>query len=281
VKVGVTMFPTDYAIRPDELGRAVEERGFESLFFPEHTHIPASRASPWPGGPELPQEYWHTHDPFVALATVAAVTERLLVGTGVCLVVERDPIVTAKEVASLDQLSGGRFLFGIGAGWNREEMADHGTDPVTRMALLAERVAAMKAIWTQDEASYDGRFVHFDRIWSWPKPLQRPHPPVLLGGSGPGTLDRVLAVGDGWMPLRVPDDEELGRRIAALQERAGAAGRGPVPVSLFGAPRDPRRLQRLAELGVTRAVFPLPAAGRDVVLDRLDRDVAIAEQVAS
>src|ERR671936_1276605 len=184
MRFGVAMFPTDYSMEPAELARMAEERGFESLFFPEHTHIPASRRTPYPPGGELPDEYSHTLDPFVALTAAAAATERLRIGTGICLVVERDPIVTAKEVASLDRLSGGRFLFGVGAGWNREEMANHGTDPRRRHELMRERVEAMKAIWTEDEASYHGRYVDFDRIWAWPKPLQRPHPPVIVGGNG-------------------------------------------------------------------------------------------------
>jgi probable F420-dependent oxidoreductase len=278
VKFGLTMFPTDYAIAPAELGREAEARGFESLFFPEHTHIPVSRASPWPGGPELPEEYKHTHDPFVALSAVAAVTERLRVGTGICLVVERDPITTAKEVASLDVLSGGRFLFGIGAGWNREEMADHGTDPRTRAALLEERIEAMKAIWTEDEASYHGRFVDFDPMWSWPKPVQQPHPPVLVGGSGPTVLDRVLTLGDEWMPIRIADPETLGRQIAELQARASDAGRAPVPVTVFGASRDPGSLERLAAIGVTRAVLAVRPLGRDELLPRLDRDAELLER---
>ncbi|HLW45800.1 MAG TPA: LLM class F420-dependent oxidoreductase [Acidimicrobiales bacterium] len=278
MKFGIVMFPTDYAIAPAELGREVEARGFESLFFPEHTHIPVSRRSPWPGGPELPEEYKHTHDPFVALSAAAAVTGRLLVGTGICLVIERDPIITAKEVASLDFLSGGRFLFGVGAGWNREEMEDHGTDPRTRMALLQERVEAMKAIWAEDEASYHGRFVDFDAMWSWPKPAQRPHPPVIVGGSGPTVIDRVLAIGDEWMPIRMPDPEALGRQIAELQGRAQDAGRGPVPVTLFGASRDPATIERLAEVGVTRAVLAIRPEGRDKVLSVLDRDAGLLER---
>src|SRR3954451_11502997 len=189
LQFGLAMFPADYAIQPVELGRLAEERGFESLWFPEHTHIPVSRETPYPAGGDLPPEYWHTHDPFVALAAVAATTERLRVGPGICLIVERDPITTAKEVASLDRISNGRFLFGIGAGWNREEMANHGTDPDRRFGLMRERVEAMKAIWTQGEASYHGEQVRFDRIWSWPKPAQHPHPPVLIGGNGPRVLD--------------------------------------------------------------------------------------------
>lgn len=278
MQLGVTMFPTDDAISPTELGTALEERGFESVWFPEHTHIPVSRRSPWPGGPELPREYWHTYDPFVALSAVAAVTRRLRLATGICLVVERDPITTAKEVASLDFLSGGRFLFGIGAGWNREEMADHGTDPRTRMALLEERVRAMKAIWTEDEASYHGAFVDFSPMWSWPKPVQRPHPPVLVGGAGPTVFARVLAIGDEWMPIRIPDPLELGRRIAELRSRARDAGRGTVPVTLFAAPRDPGTLEELADAGVTRAVLSLPPLARDEVLPILDADAALLER---
>src|ERR671926_1362353 len=193
MKFGVTMFPTRYSIGPAELARAVEERGFESLFFPEHTHIPISRRSPWPGGADLPPEYRETLDPFLALTAAATVTERILLGTGICLVVERDPITTAKEVATLDLLSGGRVLFGIGGGWNREEMENHGTDPKVRFAVMRERIEAMKAIWAEDEAEYHGRHVDFDPIWSWPKPRQRPHPPVLVGGLGEKVLDRVVA----------------------------------------------------------------------------------------
>jgi probable F420-dependent oxidoreductase len=207
MRFGIAMFPADYAVDPVTLGRLVEERGFESLFFPEHTHIPTSRESPWPGGDELPRQYSHTYDPFVALASVAAATERLLLATGICLVVERDPIITAKEVASVDRLSGGRFLFGVGAGWNLEEMANHGTDPNRRFAIMSERMEAMKAIWTRDEAEYHGTHVDFDPIWCWPKPLQEPHPPVIVGGSGPKVLDRVLAFGDEWMPNRVPIED--------------------------------------------------------------------------
>src|SRR5215468_5702378 len=201
---GVMMFATDYAIRIEELAREAEARGFESLWLPEHTHIPASparRRTPWPGGPELAKEYWHTNDPFVALATAAAVTLTLKVATGICLLIQRDPITTAKEVASLDFLSNGRFLFGIGGGWNAEEMENHGTAFKTRWSLLGERVLAMKEIWTKEEAEYHGRFVNFDPIWSYPKPVQKPHPPVLMGGYGPTTFDRVIRFCDGWLPL--------------------------------------------------------------------------------
>src|SRR4051795_3390947 len=209
--IGIAMFPTEYAIAPAELGVLLEERGFDSVWFPEHTHIPANRRTPYPGGGDLPREYSSTYDPFVALTTVASATTRLRVGTGICLIVERDPIVTAKEVASLDRLSGGRFLFGVGAGWNREEMQNHGTDPARRFSLMRERIEAMKAIWTEDEAEYHGRYVDFDPVWSWPKPIQEPHPPVVVGGNGEKVLDRVLAFGDEWMPNRVEDEALMER----------------------------------------------------------------------
>jgi probable F420-dependent oxidoreductase len=264
---GLAVFPTQDVPPPDELGRLAEERGFESLWFPEHTHIPASRDTPYPAGGELPDEYSRTYDPFIALTAAAAATTRLRIGTGICLVVERDPIVTAKEVASVDNLSNGRFEFGVGAGWNREEMANHGTNPKTRMRLMAERVEAMQAIWTQDEASYHGEFVNFDRIWAWPKPAQQPHPPIWVGGNGPTVLDRVLRFGDGWMPNVIDDDTILGQ-IAELRERAGR----DVPITLNAAPRRPERLARYIEAGVQRALFYLPQRGRDELEGRLDKD---------
>jgi probable F420-dependent oxidoreductase len=257
MELGLAILLTDYSMQPARLGSLAEERGFESLFLAEHTHIPVSRETPYPGGTELPREYSHTIDPFVALAAAAAVTERLKVGTGVCLVNQRDPIVTAKEVATLDHVSGGRFLFGVGAGWNKEEMRNHGTDPHTRWSLMRERVEAMKAIWTQEEAEYHGRFVDFDPIWSWPKPVQKPHPPVLVGGVGDKVLDRVVAYGDEWIPNRVKNPEELGERIAELQRRAEAAGRERIPVTVFGAKPEERLLERLETAGVTRSLFYL------------------------
>src|SRR3954468_1506430 len=190
---GVSYFPTDESVEPAELARMAEERGFESVFVTEHTHIPASRETSYPAGGELPREYWRIHDPFVALTTMASATERIRIGTAICLLVERDPIVTAKSVASLDRLSGGRMLFGVGAGWNLEEMRNHGTDPSKRFGILPERIEAMKEIWTSEEASFHGRYVDFDPIWSWPKPAQKPHPPVLVGGNGRTVYDRVLA----------------------------------------------------------------------------------------
>jgi probable F420-dependent oxidoreductase len=270
---GVGYFPTHQGMRPGDLARMVEQRGQESLFFAEHTHIPASRATPSPGGGDLPSKYWHCYYLFVALTAAAAATTRLRVGSGICLVVERDPIITANEVASLDHLSGGRFEFGVGAGWNREEMRNHGTDPRTRMALLVERIEAMKAIWTQEEASYAGRFVSFDRIWSYPKPLQRPHPPVLVGGTGDTVFERVLAVGDAWFP-NYSRSPRLVERIAALRARAVR----PIEVDVIGAPSDARELQRLQEAGVRRVCHWLPSGAASVVEPALDQwESAIAE----
>ena len=267
---GVAIFPTESVPPPSELAVMAEERGFECLLFPEHTHIPASRESPWPGGDELPPWYSRTYDPFVALTAAAMATERLLIGTGICLVIERDPIVTAKEVASVDVLSGGRFLFGVGAGWNAEEMRNHGTEPSRRFSLMRERIEALKAIWTEDEASYSGRHVGFERIWSWPKPVQKPHPPVLVGGDGPTVLDRVLAYGDEWMPNRVRE-EELTARIAELNARAAEVGRDAIPVTVVGAVSDPGRIERLAQAGVHRVVFWLPQDGLEAVEQGFDR----------
>lgn len=278
MKFGLYMFPAHYAMRPDELGRAAEEHGFESLFVPEHTHIPASRETPWPGGGELPKEYAHTLDPFVTLTAVAAVTDRLLVGTGICLVVERDPIILAKEVASLDHFSRGRFLFGVGGGWNREEMANHGTDPRTRFDLLRERVYAMKALWTEEEASFHGDYVNFDRVWSWPKPAQQPHPPIIVGGDGAGALDRVLDYGDEWMPAQGDGDKRLSDRITELRQRATDQGRAYVPVSLFGARARPESIERYQEAGVDRCLFALPPVGVDENLPRIKRYAKLAEQ---
>ena len=276
MQFGVAMFPTDYAMRPDALARAVEERAFESLWFPEHTHIPASRRTPWPGGPTLPKEYWHTHDLFVALATAAAVTTRLKIGSGICLLVERDPIVTAKEVASLDHLSRGRVLFGIGGGWNAEEMEDHGTEFRTRWKLLRERVLAMKRIWTEDEASFEGEMVRFPPLWSWPKPVQRPHPPILLGGHGPRALARVVDYCDGWLPISVRA-RDLAAEMGELRRLATEKGRDPrsITVSVYGAPMDGDALARLRDAGVERAIFALPSADASTVLPLLDRGAGL------
>lgn len=272
METGVAIFPTHNAIAPAEVARLAEQRGHESLFFPEHTHIPASRETPYRGEEELPRRYAHTFDLFVAVTAALSATSRLRVGSGVCLVIERDPIITAKEVASVDFLSGGRFLFGVGAGWNREEMANHGTDPRVRMAIMRERVEAMKAIWTSEEASYAGNHVSFDRIWSWPKPAQRPHPPVLVGGAGPGVLDRVLAFGDAWFP-----NHSSGEVIGRAKELRARADR-PVGLMVMGVPADPAVLAAYAAAGFERAVHWLPSAQRGPVERALDAfEAAVAE----
>jgi probable F420-dependent oxidoreductase len=270
--IGVATFPTHDAVSPGDMARLVEERGFQALLFAEHTHIPASDRPVSADGSDLPRKYWHTYDLFVAMTAAAAATSRLRVGSAICLVIERDPIITAKEVASIDHLSGGRVDFGVGAGWNRQEMANHGTDPAARMAVMAERVEAMKAIWTQDEASFHGRYVSFGPIWSWPKPAQRPHPPILVGGYGPHVLDRVLAFGDAWFPnFGAPD---LFDRMAELRARAER----PIEVHIANAPGDPRALEQLERAGVARALPWIPAANRGPVERALDRfETAIAE----
>jgi probable F420-dependent oxidoreductase len=269
---GIGYFPTHDGVAPGALARLVEERGHESLFFPEHTHIPASRATPYPAGGDLPRKYFHSYDLFVALTAAAAATSKLRIGSGICLVIERDPIITAKEVASIDHLSGGRFEFGVGAGWNREEMENHGTDPRVRMAIMAERVEAMKAIWTEDEASYHGKHVDFERIWSWPKPAQRPHPPVLVGGNGPTVLDRVLSFGDAWMPNNTGED--LAARARELWARADR----PIDVIVMGAPAKPAVLEEFQKAGVRRVVRWIPSATQGPVERALERwEDAIAE----
>jgi probable F420-dependent oxidoreductase len=270
--VGVMIFSTDYTIRTDELAVALEERGFESLFVPEHTHIPASRKSPWPGGADLPKDYWHTHDPFVALAYAAAVTKTLKLGTGICLLAQREPIVTAKSVASLDMMSNGRFIFGIGGGWNVEEMEDHGVAYKSRFAQMRENVLAMKALWTEEEASFHGDFVNFDATWAHPKPVQKPNIPVILGGETDYTLRRIVEYGDGWLP-RARHGFDAKENIARLARVAEEGGRDPseFSVSVFGAPGEREVLDGYAEAGVTRALLTLPSEPRDDVLRRLDK----------
>src|ERR1700760_2404113 len=272
MEFGIGYFPTHDAMSPGAFASMIEERGHHSLVFAEHTHIPASRESPYPGGGELPRKYSHTYDLFVGLTAAAQATSTLRIGSAICLVIQRDPITTAKEVASVDHLSGGRFEFGVGAGWNREEMANHGTDPRTRMTLLGERVEAMKAIWTTDEASYAGKFVRFDPIWSWPKPAQRPHPPVIVGGEGPTVFDRVLAFGDAWMPNYAPSG--ILERAAELRVQAERR----ISLQVMGIPADPKVLAAYDAAGVGRAVHWLPPAGRGTVERALDAwESAIAE----
>ncbi|MGH3090664.1 MAG: LLM class F420-dependent oxidoreductase [Rubrobacteraceae bacterium] len=262
MRFGISTFVTDEGIAPAPLARAIEEIGFDSLFIAEHTHIPASRKSPWPRGGELPRKYYRTLDPFVTLTVAATVTEKLLIGTGVTLLIERDPIIVAKEVASLDLLSGGRFVFGVGVGWNREEMENHGTDPKTRGRLVDEQLAAMREIWTKDEAEYRGEFVSFDPIFAWPKPLQKPHPPIFVGGGEPA-FDRIVEFGDAWLANGLPPDK-LEPMMTKLNEKAGRE----VPATVFGA--APENIEGYETLGVERVLLSLETASEDETLKRLD-----------
>jgi probable F420-dependent oxidoreductase len=259
VDYAITIFPTEYTAPPDEIARRVEERGFESIWFPEHTHIPAARKTPWPGGPELPEEYYHTFDPFVACTAAAVATSRLKVATGICLVVQHHPITLAKLVSSVDRASNGRFIFGIGGGWNKEEVEHHGTAFKTRFRLLRERVLAMKALWTQEHAQFHGNFVDFDESIMNPKPVQQPHPPIVMGGDGETTFDRVIEFCDGWMPLTrsVTLPPQLGEKITALKRRAESAGRDPdkLSISLFGCPPLREAIDELERMGVGRVIF--------------------------
>jgi probable F420-dependent oxidoreductase len=269
LKIGLTIWFTDYSIGPAELAMAAEERGFESILLPDHTNIPVSRRTPFPGGGKLPREYSHQFDPFVALAAAAAVTERIKLGTGVCILVERDPIVTAKEMATLDHISKGRALFGVGAGWNLEEMENHGTDPRSRFRLLREQVEAVRSLWRDDVAQYDGDLVKVQPTWQWPKPIQPGGIPILIGGNGPNVLDRVLAYGDGWLPAMALEERALASDIADLNGRALDLGRDPIPVTVYGARLS--RIGSLEDAGADRAILTLPSAGRDEVLPELDR----------
>jgi probable F420-dependent oxidoreductase len=279
--IGVVIFPTDQTIGPVELAQEAEARGFESLWVPEHTHIPAARRSPWPGGPDLPEHYRRTLDPFVALTAAAAVTERLKLGTGICLVAQHHPVSLAKTIASLDHLSNGRFVFGIGVGWNTEEMEHHGVDPDRRRSVVREHVLAMQQLWTQDAASFDGEHVRFDPSWSWPKPVSQPYPPVVMGGAGgPVTFRHVVEYCDGWMPIHGRRD--VLSKLDQLRAACEAADRDPASVQLgvFGVPPDPEVMDGYATNGFTRLVFPLPQGGPDVVLPALDRLAPLIERYA-
>ena len=271
---GAMMFSTDYSIRPDDLAKMLEDRGFESMWVPEHTHIPADRTSPWPGGPDLPKDYWHTYDPFVALTAAASVTTDLKLGTGICLMIERDPITTAKEIASLDMISRGRFIFGVGGGWNAEEMRNHGTNYKRRWRILREKILAMKEIWTQEESEFHGDHVNIDKMWADPKPMQRPHPPILMGGDGPTTFDRVVDYCDGWMPIggRGSSGTSLGEKIVLLKRQAEEAGRDPdsLNITSFGIRPDPDLIGRLQEAGVDRVIFTLPSEEQTSVTPLID-----------
>jgi probable F420-dependent oxidoreductase len=272
MKAGVHIFATDETIDVRELATDLEARGFESLWLPEHTHIPTSRESEWYRGRELPREYARTLDPFVALTAAALSTTSLKVATGICLVAQHDPILTAKAVSTLDLLSGGRFVFGVGLGWNLEEMRDHGVDPATRRSHVKETVQAMQGLWTEERFGYDGRFVSFSESWLWPKPVQRPWPPIVVGGRGsPRAFRDIAEYADGWMPdINMFRPEKLPLLLEELAEACREHGRDPVPVSAMGGAADPQRIEELARLGLERIVFLLPSGTSDAVASALD-----------
>jgi len=283
---GVLIFATDFAIGPEILAREAEALGFESLFFPEHTHIPASRQTPWPGGKALPKEYWHTHDPFVALAMAASVTTELKIGTGISLVTERDPILMAKQAATLDFLSNGRLLLGVGAGWNVEEMRHHGVAYADRWKILRERILAMREIWTREEAEFHGKYVDFDKIWSYPKPKQAGGPPILMGASSKYVYKRIAEYCDGWFPIYQDQSRaqasgavNYGESIQLIRDAWAAAGRSGDPdLSIFGVGPDPEAVKSLVADGFNRIIFALPSADADTVLPMLERYAQIAHE---
>lgn len=274
MRFGIATFVTDEGIRPGPLGRALEERGFDSVFLAEHSHIPTSRKSPYPGGGDLPRVYYRTLDPFVTLAAMAETTTDLLLGTGIALMPQRDVIHTAKQTASLDLMSGGRLLFGVGAGWNREEMRNHGVDPAKRGPLMTEQLHALKALWTQEEAEFDGEHVQLERSFCWPKPVSTPHPPIYLGGESEAALNRLAEVGDGWLPRAHTSFDEIKRVRADLADR----GKPDVPTTVFAGPPDPAAIAGYAEAGVERVTFLLPTRPESETLTKLDELAQVAEK---
>jgi probable F420-dependent oxidoreductase len=281
MEFGASIFFTDYSISPAELAMALEERGFESLWVAEHSHIPVPRRTPAPGGGELAKRYYDVMDPFVTLSVAAAVTKRLKLGTGVCLVIQRDTIQTAKLVASIDQVSNGRFLFGIGGGWNAEEIENHGTVFATRFKKMREQVEAMKEIWIKSTAEYHGDIVDFSPMMTWPKPVQKPHPPVIVGGAFPWAARRAIRYGAGWIPIVGSGRADPLDYLPRFRQMAEEAGRDPnsLQITLGGAPEDPDLLKRYRDLGVTRMNFPVPPAKADEVLPILDRLAKLMAQV--
>jgi probable F420-dependent oxidoreductase len=281
MEFGAAIFFTDYSISPAELAVALEERGFDSLWAAEHSHIPVPRRTPPPSGGDLEKRYYDVMDPFVTLTAAAAATKRLKVGTGVCLIIQRDTIQTAKLVASIDQVSGGRFLFGIGGGWNKEEIEAHGTVFTSRMQKMREQVSAMKEIWTKETADYDGQIVKVPPMQTWPKPVQKPHPPILLGGAFPWAARRAVRYGDGWYPNATAGDPE--QYMPAFRQMAVEAGRDPrsLPVTMGGAPEDLAKLERFRELGAVRVNVSLPAEPADKILPILDRWAKLKRQLGS
>jgi len=271
--IGGAMFFTDYSMAPGMLAQALEERGFESMWAPEHSHIPTSRRSPFQGGGDLPKQYYDVMDPFVTLSAAAAVTKKIKLGTGVCLVIQRDTIQTAKLVASVDQISGGRFLFGIGGGWNAEEMEDHGTDFKTRFKKMREQIEAMKEIWTKSKPEYQGDIVNFPPMMTWPKPVQQPHPPVIVGGAFPHAARRALRYGNGWIPNASRQQyADVTDFLPHFRELAKEMGRdvAEVPVTVWGVQPDYDRLRRYEDQGVSRVVVSLPPENAGKTLPALD-----------
>src|SRR5215467_7527039 len=280
--IGAAMFFTDYSMSPGELGKALEERGFESVWAPEHSHIPLTRKSPFPGGGDLPKKYYDAMDPFVSLTAAAASTKKLKVGTGVCLVNQRDPIQTAKAVASIDQVSGGRFVFGVGNGWNQDEMENHGTDFATRHKRARENIEAMKAIWTQSKAEYHGEFVNFDPMMAWPKPLQKPHPPIVVGGAFPYSARRAVRYGDGWMPqVTEKSPTPLIELLPRFRQMCAEGGRDPdrMDISIGQQQPDADLVRRYQDAGVNRVSVSLPSEHADTILPILDQWVQVMRAV--
>ena len=276
-KFGVSIFPTDYSIQPVEIAKEAEARGFQSLFFPEHTHIPVNRNTPFPGGGALPKQYWHSHDPFVALGACAAVTSEIRLGTGICLIIERDPITTAKEIASLDMISNGRTIIGIGAGWNREEMENHGADFKNRWQIVKEKVEAMRAIWTNEEPEYHGKYVDFDPIWSYPKPIQDGGPPIWMGANSKWVFERIADYADGWMPIGGLGSGNMNRLKEALDSKNRKIE--DLTLALFGGPKDRAQIVGRIEQGFDEVIFSLPSEGPDQVLPLLDEYADIVKSV--
>ncbi|HEX3864344.1 MAG TPA: LLM class F420-dependent oxidoreductase [Stellaceae bacterium] len=281
--IGAAMFFTDYSMTAAALAQACEARGFESLWAPEHSHIPTSRRSPYQSGGDLPKQYYDVMDPFVSLAAAAAVTRTIKLGTGVCLVIQRDTIQTAKLVASLDQVSGGRFLFGIGGGWNAEEMEDHGTVFRTRFKKLREQIEAMKAIWSQNKPEYHGDIVAFPPMMTWPKPMQKPHPPIIVGGAFPHAARRALRYCDGWIPNAARHQSDVADLLPHFRQMAAEAGRdlASCPVTIWGVSEDYDRLRRYADLGIARVVLSLPPEPADKTLPVLDRWADLIRRLAA
>jgi probable F420-dependent oxidoreductase len=274
--IGLYLVLTDASMPITTLAQAIEERGFDSIWVPEHSHIPTTGSTPYPGRGPVTRDFARTLDPFVALAAAAGVTKRIKLATGICLLIQRDTINTAKTVATLDHLSGGRVLFGVGGGWNKPEMENHGTVYATRFKRLEEQLQALKTIWTQDEAEFHGEHVDFGPMWCWPKPVAKPHPPIFIGGETDHTLQRIVKFGDGWLP-RVRDPELVLKGIGKLRTYARAAGRADddIAISAFGVAGKQEAIQPFRDAGVGRAIIPLPPGTPDDIMRRLDRYAAL------